>query len=141
MISTFKQEDSPPLLPQISMDGCAFLSAIYLLISDYNAEVVNEIYASCVHAGLIGADCYINDWERFLEGISVSLKFKAIVTDKDYICAPSERQIIEWWLSNVKESHFTVGDGSGNVAWDPEQRPDIMRAYASFQEAVIITVT
>ena len=139
MISSFKQGDSPPLLPQISLDGCAFLSAIYLVVMDYNAEEVNEIYASCVRAGLIGADCTILDWARFLEGLSVSMKLKGVVTGP-YVCASNEKEILKWWLSNVKESHFTVGDGSGNVAWDPEQRPDIMRAYASFQEAVIITV-
>jgi hypothetical protein len=141
MITTFKQEDSPPLLPQISIDGCAFLSAIYLTVIDYNAEEVNEIYASCVHAGLIGADCTILDWARFLEGISVSMKLKYKTAQESYVCAPNEKQIIKWWLSNVQESHFTVGDGNGNVAWDPEQRSDIMRAFATFQESVIITVT
>ena len=140
MISTFKQEDSPPLLPQISMDGCAFLSAIYLVVVDYNAEEVNEIYASCVHAGLIGADCTILDWVRFLEGLSVSLKFEEETTDQTRQCKPNERQLICWWLSNVKETHWTVGDGKGSVAWDPEQRPDIMRAFASFMKAVFVTV-
>lgn len=119
MITSFKQEDSPPLLPQISLGGCAFLSAIYLLAIDYNAEEVNEIYASCVHAGMIGADCTIEDWARFLEGLSVSLKLNGIVKDSSYVCAANERQIIKWWLSNVQESHFTVGDGKGNVASGP----------------------
>ena len=75
-----------------------------------------------------------------LNSIAANMHFKA-KTREGYICRVNEREIIKWYLSNVEEDHFTVGNGASKTQWDSMNRPDIMSAYATFVEKVIVTVS
>lgn len=136
----FWQTD-PRLLPKINTFGCALLDSIYLSPVQFEPSDVNEMYNSLLQVGFIDEDCTIKDWESVLNSVSPHFSFKEKQPKQTYACGPHEKEIIKWYLSNVKEDHFTVGDGWGAVKWDSMNRSDIMKAYATFVEKVIITVS
>ena len=138
MINDFLQTDLR-LLPEVQKYGCALLSACYVAPQDFNPQDVNDLYKALVGVGFEADDCTILDWDKVLWSISPRLHFKA-KTLEGYICRVNEKEILKWYLSNVEEDHFTVGNGASKTLWDSMNRPDIMKAYATFVEKVIITV-
>lgn len=141
----FRQTD-PLLLPVVQTYGCAVLDSIYLLPDEYTQEQVNDIWTAAQGDGRINPANEISSWAVWLDSLwSVQLSARPlslarISTSRDYRCEDDEREIIKWYLSNVKEDHFTVGDGIGNTLWDSMNRPDIMSAYAAFVQKVIVKV-
>ena len=138
MIDGFLQTD-PRLNEKVQKFGCALLSSMYVAPTKYEPEDVNSMYESLLSVGFIDEDCTILDWKSVLYSIDARLHFKCKALEGCF-CGPSEREIIKWYLSNVKEDHFTVGDGRGHTVWDSMERPDIMAKYATFVEKVIVTV-
>jgi hypothetical protein len=146
MIANFFQTD-PRLNPKIQQFGCALLDAHYIAPTLFTPEDVNSMYEELLGVGFINADCLILDWEKVLWSIGANMHF-AKKAPKEYICAPGEREILKWYLWNVKENHFTVGDGSSNTAWDSMNRADVMNMRlpngapnANFVEKVIVKIT
>ena len=138
MIAGFWQTDYELKSP-IRASGCALLSAMYIAPVSFSQGDVNEMYDALLGVGFIDKDCMILDWKSVLNSVSASMHFKFKCLE-GYPCAAGEREIIKWWLSNVKENHFTVGDGKSRTQWDSMNRPDIMAKYATFVEKVIVTV-
>lgn len=142
---SFWQTDKA-LSPRINSFGCAALDSLYLMPQDYYPEQVNEIIERSIRNGLLDENCTILSWARWLGSLGddraplpgYPLQFSRKTSSQDYRCEPDEREIIKWYLSNVKENHFTVGDGIGNTLWDSMNRPDIMAKYATFVEKVIV---
>jgi len=137
MIQGFLQTD-PRLLPVVQKYGCALLDCCYLSAVDFQPSDVNEMFMELRQVGEVDDECTINSWMNVLESVSVHLQFKTIAPI-DYVCLASEREILKWYLSNVEEDHFTVGNGAGMTKWDSMNRPDIMRAYATFVSKVVVT--
>lgn len=144
MIS-FWQTD-PRLHPDINLFGCAFLSAHYLLPDDLSPSDINARWDSFKLQKIIDDNDDITSWAGLLGGVwsaetverfPLSFAHTAML---DYECGEGEKEIIKWYLSNVKENHFTVGDGKGATLWDSMNRPDIMKAYATFVSKVIVKV-
>lgn len=140
------------LLPVIQTYGCAVLDSIYLLPDEYTQEQINDIWTAAQGDGRINPATHLTNpneiaswalWLHSLWSIDKSarpLLFQRKTSSRDYQCEPDEREIIKWYLSNVKENHFTVGDGIGNTLWDSMNRPDIMSKYSTFVEKVIVRV-
>jgi hypothetical protein len=144
------------LIPVIRKYGCTMLDSLYLMPDDYTQEQVNDLWEVAQADGRIYPANYpkhgneIASWSLWLgslwtggdpmhiENAYHPLSFSRISTSRDYRCAEYEREILKWYLSNVKENHFTVGDGIGNTLWDSMNRPDIMKAYSTFVEKVIV---
>ena len=139
MIQGFWQTDSR-LHPKVQMYGCALLSSCYIAPQEFTPEDVNNMYAALLQVKFIDVDCKILDLKSVLNSIAANMHFKA-KTLEGYICRVNEREIIKWYLSNVEEDHFTVGNGASKTQWDSMNRPDIMSAYATFVEKVIVTVS
>ena len=138
MIQGFWQTDYELLAP-IRASGCALLSSIYLAARDFTQQDCNDMYNGLLGVKFIEQDCTIDDWDKVLNSIAPNMHFKA-KSNQFYVCAVNEREIIKWYLSNVKEDHFTVGNGASKIAWDSMNRPDIMSKYATFVEKVVVTV-
>ena len=137
MIIGWWQTD-PRLDPKVQKYGCAFLSACYVAPQEFQPEDVNEIFRNMKIVGFLNDNSRIEDWDKVLWSIAPSLRIKWKTSSWDYVCNPGEREIIKWYLSNVKENHFTVGNGHSVTAWDSMNRPDIMKKYATFVEKVIV---
>ena len=136
MISGFWQTDYALLRPVRSY-GCALLSAMYLAPVDFTITDVNEMYKSLLSVKFVDEECTVRDWQSVLNSISPHFAFKTRTTQQ-YVCLACEREILKWWLSNVEEHHFTVGNGSSMTVWDSMNRPDIMSKYATFVEKVVV---
>jgi hypothetical protein len=132
--------------------ACAVLDGIYLLPDEYTPDMVNELVASLITQKILDADCTINSWARFLACLPSSetvvkypLQFSRIA-GASYQCEPDEKEILKGSLSNIGGFHFVVGDGrpftssAENVVWDSMNRPDIMKAYWSFVEKIVVKV-
>jgi hypothetical protein len=139
VISGWWQTD-PRLHPTIQKYGCAFLCSCYLSPQDFTPEEVNEIFRNMKLVNFLSDSCLIQSWDQVLWSISPVLRLKFKTSSRDYVCGPYEREIIKWWLVNVKENHFTVGDGCSRTEWDSMNRPDIMGSFASFVEKIIVKV-
>jgi Protein of unknown function, DUF261 len=139
MIQGWLQTDKR-LDPEVQKYGCALLSACYIAPQDFQPQDVNDLYKALVGVGFETEDCTILDWDKVLWSISARMRFKAKMLE-GYICRVNEREILKWYLSNVEENHFTVGNGSSKTEWDSMNRPDIMKAYATFVEKVVITIS
>jgi hypothetical protein len=118
-------ETDPALVPPMGKGGCAVLSSLRILRREYNQAEVNMIYASLVAAKFLAFDCTVLNWAEMLLALSPNLVFKA-VEPVTYVCAVNEREILKWYLHNVNEDHFTVGNGASKTDWDPMNRPDVM---------------
>lgn len=138
MIAGWWQTD-PRLLPKVQTFGCALLDSCYLSPIDFQPSDVNEMYKTLLQVGFIDEDCLILSWANVLNSISANLHFKT-KTIESYVCLANEREILKWWLSNLQENHFTVGNGSSMTAWDSMDRPDIMKEYATFAEKIIVRI-
>jgi hypothetical protein len=139
LITGFWQTD-PRLNPKIQASGCALLSSLYIAPVDFTVDMANDMYRELLRVGFIDEDCTILTWPSVLWSVSARMQF-ARRAPVDYICKVNEREIIKWYLSNVKEDHFTVGNGASKTEWDSMNRPDIMAKYATFVEKIIVTVT
>ena len=145
MIIGFLQT-SPKLKAPIRQGGCALLCAIYLAPKAFSVEDVNAMYEELLQVGFIEEDCTIYEeiapeqsWEAVLNSIAPNMHFKSRASIS-YVCKANEREILKWYLSNVDEDHFTVGNGASKTLWDSMNRPDVMSQYATFTDKVIVRI-
>jgi hypothetical protein len=146
MIDGFFQTDPRLFLPEREF-GCALMDALYISPDDYTPAMVNSMYEALLSVAFIDKECTVLHWDEVLWSIHPSMRFKQ-KTAQDYVCKNGEREILKWYLWNVKENHFTVGDGLGNTAWDSMNRPDVMSMIlsngaknANFVEKVIVKIS
>ena len=131
--------------------SCAVLDSLYLMPDDYSPEDVNRIVLKAVLQKLLDAECSILSWARWLASLvssETALKYPLSFVRKagaSYACNVGEREILKGSLSNIGGFHFVVGDGKPftgveNVLWDSCNRPDILKAYWTFVEKVVVRV-
>jgi hypothetical protein len=132
--------------------SCAVLDSLYLMPDDYTPDDVNRIVLKAILGKLLDAECSILSWALWLGSLHSSetvepypLQFSR-KAGADYRCGPDEKELLKGSLSNIGGFHFVVGNGkpfmdvSTNVVWDSMNRPDIMRAFWTFAEKVIVKV-
>jgi hypothetical protein len=118
----------------IGLRGCYFLSILHLAeetaIARSRPDPLVE-YSAAVQAGTLGGDCMVLDAGRLLSGIS-GIAWTCIKAGPghdlpvEYVCKSGEREILRYERpsepgdsSGTERAHFVVGDGRGNLAWDP----------------------
>ena len=137
-MNRFWQTD-PALIQEMKDGGCGILSARELSPTVYQVADANAMYAALLQVKFIQPNCTILSWDHVLNSCGAKLHFKKFAMDQFYVCAPGEAEIIKWWMRNVKEYHFTTGDGRGNCGWNSMNNPLIMAAYADFVERYIVS--
>ena len=132
--------------------SCAVLDSLYLMPDDYTPDQVNKIVLKAILNKMLDAECTILSWAMWLgslESTETAVKYPLQFVRKagaDYNCEANEREILKGSLSNIGGFHFVVGNGlpfisvESNVAWDSMNRPDVMKAYWSFVEKVVVRV-
>ena len=132
--------------------SCGVLDSLYLMPDDYTPEQVNALVLRSILGKLLDAECTIQSWALWLGSLASSetavkypLQFSRLA-GASYQCDDDEREILKGSLSNIGGFHFVVGDGrpftsaAENVVWDSMNRPDIMKAYWSFVEKIVVKV-
>jgi len=118
----------------IGKTGCYFLSILRLAeettLGHARSDPLVE-YESALQAGLISEDCTVLDAGKLLShvsgvqwtcfkvgpGHSLPVEYQCKVGELEVL--RYERPIEKTDMSSTDRAHFVVGDGLGNLVWDP----------------------
>ena len=109
--------NSQTIARKIGESGCYFLSLLHLATRDNDAI---GLYKQAVSFGVMDEDCYIKDPARLLSlvaGGNWDVRHQAA----QYLTKSDELEILrfERRVAMKTYAHFVVGDGRGQVAYDP----------------------
>ena len=135
------------LKPRIQKYGCYLLSIFFLVNkyrgSGFDRKRINDLYSYLQMVGWMDKDCYIKypvEIFRYLGMDVTSIRKES----PDYICDPNEIEILCWertYNKNGKSktySHFTCGNGTGVVTYDPSGCSNAVR-YGHLKSKRIFT--
>ena len=100
--------------------GCSFFSVLFLLGMDLTIAEINGIYYD-------GRPKIYNEkdqllWIAFAQFLNskyeTHLEYQGW-RDRNYVPKEGEKEILHFYISDEYPDHFVIGDGKGNVAWDP----------------------
>jgi hypothetical protein len=103
--------------------GCYYLSLLFLANKYTNCpltvrDINSTLFFRFIQMGWMDANCFIKNPGAILQ----DMKFYAAYTGRHepptYQCAKNECEILRFEHPD-SFGHFVVGDGSGNVAYDP----------------------
>lgn len=117
---------------EVGKTGCYFLSILHLAeeTANFRPDPLLE-YAAALEAKTIGEDCMVLDAGALMSHIS-GLPWTCFKVGPghgiplEYQCKPGELEVLRYERPPEKgdtgateRAHFVVGDGRGNLAWDP----------------------
>lgn len=114
-------QSDPKVHPWLQKNGCTTMSILDVAGQDLDAQELNDFYEAA-----LAEKCYTKDglvmWKPMLEFVNkrfgTRLRFKHFASC-DYIPKQGEREILWFYLSPSTPSHFTSGDGTGRISYDP----------------------
>ena len=97
--------------------GCYFLSLLHLANRDNDAI---GLYRQAIAVGVMDEDCYIKDPARLLSLIAGGT-WRVVHQAAQYLTKSDELEILRFERKATTKTyaHFVVGDGRGQVAYDP----------------------
>jgi hypothetical protein len=109
--------NSQTIARRIGESGCYFLSLLHLAQRDNDAI---GLYRQAIAVGVMDEDCYIKDPSRLLSLIAGGA-WQVVHQAAQYITKPDELEILRFERKAAMKTyaHFVVGDGRGQVAYDP----------------------
>lgn len=117
----FLQTD-PRFPVEVNKEGCGLVSLFYLAFDHAGRkatiEELLEYYYDMVNNGVIRKDCYINHWGDALAFLGIP-NFYVGWESPSYVCKSDEAEILQFFNPLNGFKHFVVGDGMGNVIFDP----------------------
>lgn len=120
--------------------GC-FVCSILRLAEDirgkkFGATEAYSVYLAAMQTGIVQKEewkdgkekdgCTVYDPDALLKLAGGQGKFRK-VDGASYQCAANEKQILLFHNPGTGVYHFVVGDGKGNVVWDPYERSKTVR--------------
>jgi len=101
----------------IGVSGCYWLSIINA--SKIDCDII-KFYARCVYNKWINDDCFVNAPDEIMQDLTCKA-WNVTKESANYKCRPGEIEILRFERVNTGATlaHFVVGDGLGNVAYDP----------------------
>jgi hypothetical protein len=109
------------LRKEIQEEGCYFMSILFLVNKHTNIklspEFINQVFEILVSVGAMSSDCYILDPEAIFQYLNLPVKYTDQHEGPSRVCGPDEIEIL--YFFGPAGGHFVVGDGKGNVAYDP----------------------
>lgn len=119
---TSNKEPRQKIMLILGEGGCYFLSIIHIA-EDLSQRIINPLpaYFQMVEKKLMKENCYIIKPAAIIEELYGDDGWTVTKEDALYICRPNEFEILrfEWPTPSKIYSHFVVGDGRGDVHWDP----------------------
>ena len=112
----------PRLRDDIKQYGCYYFCLLYLANKYANAQlsaarINGSLYFKLVQEGAMTTGCYINSPDTVLRVLGLHARYTGVHESPEYQCAEDECEVLRFEYG--KQSHFVVGDGRGNVAFDP----------------------
>ncbi len=103
---------------KIGESGCYFLSIIHIAGADCVTAL--GLYWQAIDAGQMADDCMVTKPGELLSALTGE-RWAVSKQGPTYQAKPGELEILRFELvkTGATFAHFVVGDGRGNVAWDP----------------------
>jgi len=106
----------------INDEGCGLVCLFFIAFDRAGRKVtieeLLEYYHDMVANGVIREDCYINHWGDALAFLGIPNFYVGWETPA-YQCKRDEVEILQFLNPANGFKHFVVGDGAGNVVFDP----------------------
>jgi len=116
-VNRFVQKD----LEKIAAEGCYFLSMVRAA-EDLTSEYIDPYgtYLKAVALHYMGDDCYVTDPQALME-LMTGKKWATYKEGKSYQSLAGDIEILRFERVDTTKTwaHFVLGDGSGNVVYDP----------------------
>lgn len=109
--------NSQTIARRIGEAGCYFLALLHLVQRDNDAI---GLYKQAVAVGVMDEECYIQDPARLLSLIAGGT-WQVVHQATQYLTKSDELEILRFERKATAKTyaHFVVGDGRGQVAYDP----------------------
>ena len=109
--------NSQTIARKLGEAGCYFLSLLHLAQRDNDAI---GLYKQAVAVGVMDEECYIQDPARLLSLIAGGT-WRVVHQAAQYLTKSDELEILRFERKAAMKTyaHFVVGDGRGQVAYDP----------------------
>ena len=106
---------------QINMYGCYFMSLLFIanrhIGYKLSTTVITKLYTDFIELGFMESNCFINDGDGILNYLGLECRYTNKHESPDY--ETSHKQIEILCLKYPSYKHFVVGDGFGNIAYNP----------------------
>jgi len=109
--------NSQTIARKLGESGCYFLSLLHLAQRDNDAI---GLYKQAVAKGIIDEDCYVKDPPLLLSLITGG-RWSVVHQAAQYLTKSDELEILRFERKAAMKTyaHFVVGDGRGQVEYDP----------------------
>jgi hypothetical protein len=119
-ISMILQTDKR-LNEQINKYGCYFMSILFLANKYIGLQLsttsIISVYNQSVKLGIMESNCFINDPDNIFKNLGMEAEYTQRHEPPKRRCKDNEIEIL--CLKYPTYNHFVVGDGKGNIAYNP----------------------
>ena len=106
---------------QINKYGCYFMSILFLVNKHIGLQLstvsIISVYNQAVKLGIIESNCFVNDPDKLFNNLGMNVKYTQAHEPPKRKCVEGEIEIL--CLQYPTYNHFVVGDGNGNIAYNP----------------------
>ena len=106
---------------QINQNGCYFMSLLFLANKHtgykLSTTVISKLYMDLQERKFMDSNCYIQDPAGILKHLGLKAAYNQRHDPPKYRCDKDEIEIL--CLQYSTNNHFVVGDGHGNIAYNP----------------------
>ena len=109
------------LREEIQTDGCYYMSILFL-VNKYtglkmSAEFIDSVFDVLVALGYMSEQCYVLDPEEMFRHLGLRVKYTDQHESPSKVCNPGQIEIL--YFMGPVGGHFTAGNGTGIVTYDP----------------------
>ncbi len=105
----------------INKYGCYFMSLLFVSnkYTGYNLSttVITKLYNDFIKRGFMDKNCYIQNPSAIMRYLGLAATYNQRHDPPKYKCGKDEIEILCLQYKNF--THFVVGDGRGNIAYNP----------------------
>lgn len=106
---------------KIQKYGCYFMSMLFLANMfkgiELSIEKIEQIYNECISKNFMNINCYISNPDKILTYLGLSCEYNNRHDSAFYKCNRNEIEIL--CIKYPTYKHFVVGDGNGNILYNP----------------------
>lgn len=110
------------LRKEINQYGCYLMSILFLANKHaktlLSTDIIENIADALIGMGHMSKTCFINSSENIFKSLGLNVKYNNRHDPISYMCKYNEIEILCLNVSSGTK-HFVVGDGMGNIAYDP----------------------
>jgi len=105
----------------INKYGCYFMSILFLVNKylglELSTDSILKIYDQSIKNNIMESNCYVNNPDKLFNNLGLRTKYTQVHESPNRKCSEDEIEILCLKYSNY--NHFVVGDGKGNITYNP----------------------